>query len=214
MVDEPSKVVGSLADTEPTHAPIPAFPAEYAAAAQLWMFDAIDSLTKDQHPLLAQFRYETITELPSAGEGGKTYTDSEGVPNLRIFGAGASYVMPLESILAFDVGAQLAAMDSMADEFGGEQVRQILGLLSETTEAVGNVISGPDLIENMIAAMEKLPPAFDENGTPQNFLVMSPEMADQLRQATPTPEQEARIAEIQRRKYEQWQASRTRKPLP
>jgi hypothetical protein len=98
-----------------------------------------------------------------------------------------------------------------------DQIEQSLfKTITETTEHVGNTISAggqPLSVDIIIDLLEKVDTGFDEEGNPlQPALMMHPDTARQVAALKPTPDQLQRMADIKRRRKEEYLATkRTRR---
>jgi hypothetical protein len=87
----------------------------------------------------------------------------------------------------------------------------------DVTEQTGNVVDAHgDAAEGLLAMLEKMDIAFDDDGNPSLQMVVSPSDAERVRRqlAEFTEDQQRRFAEIIVRKRGAYFASRRRRRLP
>jgi len=89
--------------------------------------------------------------------------------------------LDLDEVLTFDVPATLARLFEMADEWGGQLVRGMLGHISDVSDEHGQTVdaSGRDFGDVLIESMERLEITFDESDNPvMPTLVMHPDTSN------------------------------------
>jgi hypothetical protein len=193
-----------------------AVPDEFAEGAARWANRIVKSWSVELHPLLGEIGHEKASDLPS--EADLADTDAGLATSLyRPIHVQVATTLDLDEVLRFDVPATLGRLFEMADEWGGQRMRGLLGHISDVSEEYGQTVdaSGRDFGDVLIEALERLEITFDENDNPvMPTLVMHPDLAAKMEGTSPTPEQECRIAEIIERKREEHRASQRRPDLP
>ncbi|RZU12705.1 hypothetical protein EV645_5978 [Kribbella rubisoli] len=192
-----------------------AMPHEYGAGAASWVSNAVDSISRELHPILAAVRRERVADLPRPEEHSP---GAEVLASPLYRGIEVMHVVTADrdDVLMGDVGAFLGLLFNLADEMGSQMMRGMLEHISEVCEASGQVVSaeGRDYYDVMIETLETIDMSFDENGKSNLFMVVSPAIAKELEGNPPTPEQEARMTRVLERRKEEWDASRRRRDLP
>lgn len=191
------------------------YQSEYGAAASAWMNDAVDTLSCELHPLLALVGRERVADLPRSEE---QVSETAGLasPLFRVIEASHAMTTDVEDTLHGDIDSFLTMVFDIADTFGSQFVQGMLDHIGEVCDASGQTIDvkGRDFIDGMIDALEAIDIPFGENGEHNLTIVMHPETAERLRGNPPTPEQEARMQKVLKRRREEWNVSRRRHDLP
>ena len=164
-------------------------------------------------PLFAQLRPEQVDGLAettiSLGGG-----DEFLVKPTRITVTGEVSVGPAIDGDLSDLEAEVSAI---ADQRLEQTMRAYFALVMEVTTRTGNAVDAHgDAAEGLLAILEKVDIAFDENGMPALQMMVSPTDAQRVRAqlAAFTPDQQRRFSEIISRKREAYRASRRRRRLP
>lgn len=191
-------------------------PEEFAEGAARWVSRVLKDWSVELHPLLGEIGHEKASDLPSradlAGADARLSTSL-----FRPIEVEVPATLDLEEVLEFDVPATLARLFEMADEWGGQLLRGVIGHISDVSDEHGQTMdaSGRDFGDVLIEAMERLELAFDESDNPvMPTLVMHPDTAAKLQGKSLTPEQEHRMAAVIERKREEHRASQRRPDLP
>jgi hypothetical protein len=187
-------------------------PAEYETATAQWIDHTVDFLMMESDPLYAQLRPEQIEGL------GETAIRS---------GAGEILVRPVHTVVtgSVDVGSAIAGeftdLEAVVAQIAGQKLKQTMAayfaLVMDATQHTGNVVDAHgDAAEGLLAVLEKMDIAFDDDGKPALQMVVSPADAARVRAqlAALTPDQHRRFSEIIIRKREEYRASRRRRRLP
>lgn len=189
----------------------PAVPNEYVRAGLEWFFDSTRMLAEQLHPMLADFTRQTLPELPDF--------DATAEPDLnadfRQFVHRLEFAVLLDTAVDFDIAAVHAHIRDLADRSGQQQVDGMVGFMSDTATASGNVVATNDAdpIEAMIAGIEQMDIEFDENGNHNLRLIITPSFHEYLRTHLPTEEQGRRIDAILDAKREEQRAARSHRRL-
>jgi hypothetical protein len=163
--------------------------------------------------LYAQLRPEQIDGLAGAevrcGDGGES-----AIAQVHTVAVGS---VDVDSVIAGDFEDLVTAVAAIAYQQLEQTMRAYFALIMEATRQTGNVVDAHgDAAEGLLAMLEKMDIAFDDDGKPAIQMVVSPADADRVRAqlAAFTPEQQSRFAEIIIRKREAYRASRRRRRLP
>lgn len=107
----------------------------------------------------------------------------------------------------------IAVFSKGGADMGAKMQQDILGRIETATEKVGNVVTikdGEFTPEAFFEMIEKVEIDFDEHGMSHSSLVLPPEMADGFRKNYQVwqqdPQLKARLAELERKKKEQFHA--------
>ena len=192
---------------------VAARPSEYETATMAWLERTVQFLMLARDPLYAQLRSEqvdgTAATTISLG-GGQEFV----VEPTRITVTGeVSVGLAVEG----DLGDLAAEASAIADQRLEQTMRAYFAMVMGVTQRTGNVFDAHgDAAEALLAMLEKMDVAFDEDGTPALQMVVSPTDADRVRAqlAAFTPEQQRRFSDIITRKREAYRASRRRRRLP
>lgn len=190
-------------------------PHEYEIGGVRWFSDAVHELERAQHPLLAQIPRVELADMPRPPPEGEPLP-AEASPLYRPTVTKHEWTIRVEDVVNFNVEQLLADLNDMAQNVGSQMVKQFIEHVSEVSEDVGNVVSaeGRDFFDVYAESLETIEMSFDENGDHNLTLLVNPGTYDDLKDKTPTPEQEARINSIINRKREEWRAARRRRELP
>jgi hypothetical protein len=190
-------------------------PAEYGAGALMWVNDAIDTMSRGLHPLLATIRRERVLDLPRPEEHA---AGSEHLASPLYRGIEIQHVVTsnVRDTVEGDIEAFLTLVFELADEFGSQMMRGMLDHVSDICDASGQTINaqGRDYFDVMLETLETIDMSFDEDGKPNLTLVAHPETARKIQAKQPTPEQQERLRQLLERRREEWSASRHRRDLP
>jgi len=193
-----------------------AVPEEFAEGAARWVGRVLKKWSVELHPLLGEIGHEKASDLPSQAD--LAGTDAGLSTSLyRTIHVQVPATLDLEEVLTFDVPATLARLFEMADEWGGQLMRGMLGHISDVSDEHGQTVdaSGRDFGDVLIESMERLEITFDESDNPvMPTLVMHPDTLAKLQGKSLTPEQEHRMAAVIERKREEHRASQRRPDLP
>lgn len=188
-------------------------PLEYEAATERWIERTVDFLMVVSDPLYAQLRPEQIEGLGAAsvrsGAGGEVM-----VKPVRIAATGS---VDVGSVIAGDFADLETVVAEIADQKLEQTMRAYFALVMDVTQHTGNVVDAHgDAAEALLAMLEKMDIAFDDDGNPAIQMVVSPADAERVRAqiAAFTPDQHRRFAETIIRKREAYRASRRRRRLP
>lgn len=192
-----------------------ASPSEYAGAATAWTSDAVDSLSRELHPILAEVRREKVADLATSAEHAPETADLAS-PLYRSIEVSHEMVASVQDTLDGDVGPFLAMVFELADSMGSQQVAGMVAHISEVCEASGQTIdaAGRDFFDALTEMYETIDMSFGEDGKPNLSVMAHPEILEKMRGKKPTPEQEAKIQEVIDRRRTEWHASRSRLDLP
>lgn len=183
------------------------------------------------HPLYASITKEPIhdSDLPSAVSDAEEVeipaadidTPQEGQatsgPDLyRELPSEYEWILDLNDVLDFDVGAYLALAAGAADAFAAQIEAGILAHISDIAEASGNVVSatGRDVVDAFLDSMETMDFSFNDAGEPNITIVIHPDQFKKLQGIAMTAEQQSRHDEIIAKRREEWNASQRRQELP
>jgi hypothetical protein len=105
-----------------------------------------------------------------------------------------------------DVKQFTESVFQLFDSFHTEQKKLLLEMVSQTTEAVGNVVDAHDknFWDAYLEMIEKTEMTFDDEGHHNYQIVLNPNTARRLRENPPTEEQKKRIQEaidLKRKEY-------------
>lgn len=192
-----------------------AVPNEYSNAAALWVSDAVNSLSRELHPLLATVRREHVADLPRPDEHAPGAAELAS-PLHRDIEVSHRFTISVPDLVSGDVGSFLATVVDLADEFGRQMARGMLQHISDICDESGQTVSaaGRDLFDVIIESLETIDISFDEHGNHNLSLVTHPDTAREFASKTPTPEQQERMRAVLERRREEWDASRRRRDLP
>ena len=178
-----------------------ATPHEYGAGAARWIDNAMDSISRELHPILGAVRRERVADLPRPEDHSP---EAAGMASPLYRGIEVQHVVTadVDDVLRGDVDAFLTLVFNLADELGSRMTRGMLEHISEICETSGQVIKadGRDYFDVMIEALDTIDMTFDENGKPSLFVVIGPETARSLEGRKPTPEQEERARQVLERR--------------
>lgn len=191
-------------------------PDEFETGAQSWMTVTVRELAQLIHPVLSLVSRTAVADLPAIQDGATAADADLQSPLYRTAAISHEWLASLDEPLNFDVESFLIQLHGLADSYGAQMSRALLELVSDTAESHGQIIdaAGMDLFDGVIAAVERLELAFDEDGNHAGAVVMHPDMLKKLEENKPTAEQEARMAEVLARKRREWDAARSRRDLP
>jgi hypothetical protein len=188
-------------------------PAEYEAATARWIERTVDFLMVESDPLYAQLVPDQIDDLGEtpvrSGAGGEVL-----IKPVHIVATGS---VDVGSVIAGDFGDLETVVAEIADQKLEQTMRAYFALIIDVTQQTGNVVDAHgDAAEALLAMLEKMDIAFDDDGNPALQLVVSPADAERVRAqlAAFTPDQHRRFAEIIIRKRGEYRASRRRRRLP
>ena len=190
-------------------------PREYDIGGGRWFSDASREMARALHPLLAQVtREELAEEPPTLTEGAALPAEASSL--YRQMALQHVWTVSIKDVVDFNVDQFLTDLYALADSTGRQMVRGILEHISAVTEENGNTVdaTGRDFADAFADSLETMDISFDEEGLPNLTIVMHPDQVEKLRENPPTPEQEARINAILRRRRGEWLASRRRRDLP
>ena len=186
---------------------------EYEIAAARWIERTVDFLMVESDPLYAQLRPEQI--------------DGLGETAVRIGASGEVLAKPVHmvatgsvdvgSVIDGDFGDLETVVAEIADQKLEQTMRAYFALIMDVTQHTGNVVDAHgDAAEALLAMLEKMDIAFDDDGNPALQMVVSPADAERVRAqlAAFTPDQHRRFSEIIIRKRGKYRASRRRRRLP
>lgn len=133
-----------------------------------------------------------------------------------LFSVGATIEMHMGHLRDGDVGSFLCSVLEFCKEFSDQQQHHMVRILTDVTEAVGNVLSvegRPITAEDLIRLEESISVRFDEDGKPNQISIMcGSEAARKLQEVTWTAEQHQRLLAMRANKKEEYLASkRTRR---
>ena len=184
----------------------------YSLAALRHAKRAVDELARTGSPLLSQIRTEEMENVPTTFLTGEDGRELE----LHPLGARVSLEMPIERIVAGDLGEVLVSLEGAAAEQRTAMTELLLSSLTQITELTGNQLdaAGRPMSWDLITdALEMLEIEFDDEGKMNLSLVMSPSNVRRLEElGPPTAEQKARHEAMLERKRHEWLArQRTRR---
>jgi len=192
---------------------VAARPSEYETATMAWLERTVQFLMLARDPLYAQLRSEHV-DGPAATTISFSGRQEFVVEPTRITVTGAVIVGPA---VEGDLGDLAAEASAIADQRLEQTMRAYFAMVMGVTQRTGNVVDAHgDAAEGLLAMLEKMDVAFDEDGTPALQMVVSPADAERVRAqlAAFTPEQQRRFSDIITRKREAYRASRRRRRLP
>lgn len=162
--------------------------------------------------LYAQLRPEQIDGLAEtavrSGAGGDSV-----IAQVHTVAAGS---VDVDSAIAGDFEDLETVVAGIAYQQLEQTMRAYFALVMDVTQQTGNVVDAHgDAAEALLAMLEKMDIAFDDDGKPAIQMVVSPADADRVsaQLAAFTPDQHRRFAEIIIRKREAYRASRRRRRL-
>jgi hypothetical protein len=151
----------------------------------------------------------------SVSHGGITRQVSEPqILDTEMHDSRAMFEISIDAFLHTDVKLFTDSVFNLIDSFHHEQKRYLFQVLSQTTEAVGNVVDakGKNVWDAYVEMIQKTQMTFDEQGNHNNELYMHPNTAKKLRANPPTPEQSRRIQEaIETKRREYYERKPTRR---
>jgi len=187
--------------------------AEYEIATARWIEYTVDFLMVESDPLYAQLRPEQI--------------DGLGETAIRVGVGGEVLVRPVHTVAtgSVDVGSAIVGdfsdLEAVVAEIADQKLEQTMeayfALIMDVTQHTGNVVDAHgDAAEGLLAVLEKMDIAFDDEGNPALQMVVSPVDAVRVRGqlAAFTPDQHRRFSEVIIRKRGEYRASRRRRRLP
>jgi hypothetical protein len=122
------------------------------------------------------------------------------------------------AVRAADYDEFYAQVDQAAEMLASDLMKVWVGTMDKVTEATGNVVDagGKLTFEVLYEMLDKLEYSLDENDElVMPSLVMHPDTAKKLEElGPPTPEQNAKLAELRERKRGEALARRRRRRLP
>ena len=198
-----------------TESEVWAYPAEYGAAASAWMNDAVDTLSREIHPLLASIRRERVADLPRPEEHAPE-TAQLASPLFRGIKTEQIVRIDAQDALSGDVDSFLTMTFQLADALGSQFMDGFLSHISEVSEAYDQTLDakGRDIIDVIIDSLETLDISFNENGEHNLTMVLHPDTAEKLQNTKLTTKKKARLQQVLQRRREEWNASRRRHDLP
>lgn len=210
---------GARAHVESDSAPeleLWAAPDEFARGAEAWLGRVLKEWARELHPVLGLLGSEKVSDLPTQEE--IAHADPELTsPLFRAITVAVDHSLSFDEVLTFDVSATLARFFEIADDWGGQLTRGVLGHISDVSDEYGQSIdgSGRDFFDVLIEAFESLEVTFDGDGEPEiPTLVVGPGVMDKMRTGSMTPDQERRMAKAMARKREEHRAAQRRPELP
>lgn len=190
---------------------------EVLHGAREWSHDMLNALVPRIHPLLANVRRETFSDLPAPKEEGPT--DGETIPAPSLFKTqtvSIEVAFSLSEPLHFEVDSFLARLYEMADQYGAQLSASMLDHIGEIAEANDMTVDGKgrDVFDVMMEALEKVEWGFDDEGKHQMRFVVGSDLYNQISELELTEQQERQIEELTERKRDAWNAARRRRTLP
>jgi hypothetical protein len=192
---------------------VAARPSEYETATMAWLEHTVQFLMLARDPLYARLRSEQLdgatTTTIDLGDGREFVVEPT-----RIIATGEVSIRPA---LDGDLDDMAAHASAIADQRLEQTMRAYFAMVMGVTEQTGNAVdANGDAAEGLLAMLEKMDIAFDDDGKPALQMVVSPTDADRVRAqlAALTPEQERRFIDIITRKREAYRGSRRRRRLP
>lgn len=188
-------------------------PAEYETATAKWIEHTVDFLMMENDPLYAQLRPEQIDGLGETA----IRSGADGEILVRPVHTVATGSVDVGSAIAGDFGDLEAVVAQIADQKLEQTMAAYFALVIDATQHTGNLVDAHgDAAEGLLAMLEKMDVAFDDDGKPSLQIVVSPSDAARVRAqlAAFTPDQHRRFSEIIIRKREEYRASRRRRRLP
>lgn len=184
---------------------------EYDSAGFRFMSTCIRELMQAQGGVYSLVSKESVEHIPtySVQLPDGQFVDSP--PN------DLSFLITLDNVDIIDGRFDnfIAELNKVAVEQEAEVSKPILADISEVTERSGNVVQGELTFERLIEAIEAVETSFDEDGQHNLSLVVSPAMAEKLREmGPPTPDQQAQLNGVLARKKAEWDARRRNRTLP
>jgi hypothetical protein len=151
----------------------------------------------------------------SVSHGGTTRQVSEPkILDTEMHDSRAMFEISFDAFLQTDVREFTNSVFNLIDSFHHEQKKYLFEVVSQTTEAVGNVIDakGKNVWDAYVEMIEKTEMKFDEQGNHNNEIYMHPNTAKKLEENPPTPEQSRKIQEaIETKRREYYERKPTRR---
>jgi hypothetical protein len=192
---------------------IAARPAEYETATLHWVYQAIQAIMRASDPVYAQLRPELTDTAPrqrlDLGDGREIPVDPY---TTSVHGS-----IETGPLIAGDLGALHAEILSLVGQQLEQTMRAWFAVMNDVTTQVGNAVDAHgDAAEGLLAALEKMDIAFDDNGDPALQIIVSPDNEARVRAQleTLTPAQQQRFAAIISSKREAYRATRRHRRLP
>jgi hypothetical protein len=188
---------------------------EYQRAEEMFVFDAIDALSRARGGIVAEIQRE-----PRAHVGTTQITlEDGGTVELK----SKEIAMPISikdaDVVAFDLEPLLVSLDGAAEKHHEQLTDYFLSSLETITGATGNQVdaSGKSYFEYMYEMYEKVELSFDDDGkiSSSYAMVTHPDTAERMEKsrAEMTKEEEQKLAKLLERKREEYFARRRRRKL-
>lgn len=185
---------------------------EYDEAFSMFLYTTANELARAQHPLLAQFRTETTES------GASSVVDSRGEDVLELPSERVGFEMGWnrDDMVAGNFDVLILALDAASNELGEGLMAMVFKTMSAVTQSTGNVVDagGRKLsFELLVETLEKIEWSLnDDDELVMPSIVLHP---DQMRNlpSEATPEEQAILDDLHRRKREELLAKRRSRRL-
>lgn len=183
---------------------------EYDRAFTGFVHDTVNALARAQSPLLNRIAVE---EAPGTASSVVDARETEPL-DLPAESVGFEVTMDVEAVRQGNFESLVIELGSASEELGRQLVGMLITSLEKVTESTGNVVKtgGKFTFEHFYEMLDKIEWSLtedDELSLPE--LVMNPESVKNLPEMT--PEQEAAMDELKRRKHEELLARRRSRRL-
>jgi hypothetical protein len=163
----------------------------------------------EQDELLGQIQSHSVSH------GGTTRQVSEPqIVDTEMHNSSAIFEISTDAFLQTDTKQLTDSLFTLIESLHKEQKKHMIEVLSQTTEAVGNVVDakGRNFWDAYVEMIETTQMTFDKEGNHNYQIVMHPETAKKLRATPPTPEQSKRIQEaIEAKRRDYYERKPTRR---
>lgn len=183
---------------------------EYDYAFTKFVHEALDQLARARSPVLRQIPVESVAGTASS------VVDARGADQLDLPAepVEVGFTIDVAAVRKGDSEALTATLSEASDELGKQMVGLLVKTVNKVTEATGNVVrtEGDFRFEHFYQALDRLEWSLDDAGElvlPQ--LVMHPDAVKKL--PVLTPDQEAALDDLKRRKKEELLARRRSRRL-
>ncbi len=187
---------------------------EYDEAFRDFVGEVVRELARARDPVLREMTFEAVSSTVGSRVQGRDGLNVDLAPSAVGFGI----TLTDDAIRTFDRDAFVLDLDAAADEYAKGLMKMWVETMNKLTGATGNVVdAGGNLtFETFYELLDKMEwPDVDENGEQVlPSIVAHPDTAQKLASLpAPTPEQQARLDDLKRRKHEESLARRRSRRL-
>ncbi len=187
---------------------------EYGEAFGIFVGDVVRELARSRDPVLREMTFEAVPSTVGSRVQSRDGLNVELEPS----SVGFEITLTDEEIRDFDISALVFQLDQAADEYAKGLMKMWVETMGKVTEATGNVVdAGGELtFETFYEMLEKMewPDVDDEGNQVLPSIVAHPNTVERLTSLPDlTPEQQARMDALKKRKHEESLARRRSRRL-